>query len=125
MGHYDECREGYCGRCGQTEGNCEHTKHLKKANEEKAVVISRDEIRLLYSTLKKYDIRNQVRDMAEELIRYYDADEKPLGSVKTDGFHYDVPVLQYECTACGKYFYADKIYEYCPNCGGKFEGVTK
>jgi hypothetical protein len=26
MGHYDECREGYCGVCGQTEGNCVHTK---------------------------------------------------------------------------------------------------
>lgn len=26
MGHYDECREGYCGICGQTNGNCEHTK---------------------------------------------------------------------------------------------------
>ena len=29
MGHYDECREGYCGKCGQTEGNCEHTKGMK------------------------------------------------------------------------------------------------
>jgi hypothetical protein len=25
MGHYDECRDGYCGACGQTVGNCEHT----------------------------------------------------------------------------------------------------
>lgn len=25
MGHYDECRDGYCGICGQTNGNCEHT----------------------------------------------------------------------------------------------------
>lgn len=26
MSHYDECREGYCGVCGQAEGHCEHTK---------------------------------------------------------------------------------------------------
>lgn len=31
MGHYDECREGYCGRCGQTIGNCEHTGKDSKA----------------------------------------------------------------------------------------------
>lgn len=30
MGHYDECREGYCVRCGQTVGNCEHTSTKKK-----------------------------------------------------------------------------------------------
>jgi hypothetical protein len=29
MGHYDECREGYCGVCGQTRGNCQHTKDEK------------------------------------------------------------------------------------------------
>jgi hypothetical protein len=26
MGHYDECRDDYCGICGQTQGNCDHTK---------------------------------------------------------------------------------------------------
>lgn len=26
MEHYDECRDVYCGRCGQSWGNCEHTK---------------------------------------------------------------------------------------------------
>lgn len=31
MGHYDECREGYCCRCGQTIGNCEHTGKDSKA----------------------------------------------------------------------------------------------
>lgn len=31
MGHYDECREGYCGICGQTNGNCEHTKRGGRA----------------------------------------------------------------------------------------------
>lgn len=25
MGHYDECREGYCSVCGQSNGNCSHT----------------------------------------------------------------------------------------------------
>lgn len=30
MGHYDECREWYCARCGQTNGNCEHTKKMTK-----------------------------------------------------------------------------------------------
>jgi hypothetical protein len=39
MGHYDECREGYCGKCGQTEGNCEHTRE-KKANGLKVVIIN-------------------------------------------------------------------------------------
>lgn len=25
MGHYDNCRDGNCPVCGQTEGYCEHT----------------------------------------------------------------------------------------------------
>lgn len=25
MGHYDNCREGHCGVCGQVEGLCEHS----------------------------------------------------------------------------------------------------
>jgi hypothetical protein len=24
MGHYDECRDGYCSRCGQVETVCNH-----------------------------------------------------------------------------------------------------
>ena len=36
MGHYDECREGYCPECGQTWGNCVHTnKDLKALQEAK------------------------------------------------------------------------------------------
>lgn len=35
MGHYDECREGYCSVCGQTEGNCEHTKDKAKKKSDK------------------------------------------------------------------------------------------
>lgn len=30
MGHYDECREGYCSICGQTLGNCIHTQETPK-----------------------------------------------------------------------------------------------
>lgn len=29
MSHYDECREGYCGVCGQAEGHCEHTQKAR------------------------------------------------------------------------------------------------
>jgi hypothetical protein len=31
MGHYDNCRPGYCGACGQAEGYCSHTKPDKDA----------------------------------------------------------------------------------------------
>lgn len=30
MGHYDECREGYCSKCGQRSGWCEHTMEAVK-----------------------------------------------------------------------------------------------
>jgi site-specific DNA-methyltransferase (adenine-specific) len=33
VGHYDECRDGYCGICGQTNGNCEHTDWSQKSKE--------------------------------------------------------------------------------------------
>ena len=29
MGHYDNCRPGYCASCGQAKGYCEHTKKKK------------------------------------------------------------------------------------------------
>lgn len=38
MGHYDNCREGYCGRCGQAEdakGNC-LDKHCKPSTGKRA-----------------------------------------------------------------------------------------
>lgn len=43
MGHYDECRPGYCEICGQTEGNCEHTKK-KIVKENKNFLDSIDEL---------------------------------------------------------------------------------
>jgi DNA replication protein DnaC len=32
MGHYDECKVGYCPECGQAWGYCSHTKGIKEDN---------------------------------------------------------------------------------------------
>lgn len=38
-------------------------------------------------------------------------------SIKSDGFTYDVPVYQFLCPACDRFFYSDTIGNFCPNCG--------
>ena len=42
MGHYDECRDGYCGHCGQAEGICnckEEYKLREKQNKHRKFII--------------------------------------------------------------------------------------
>ena len=61
MGHYDECRDGYCPECGQSWGNCRHTKGVKdiKALQEKngdGVLMSKSVRRRLAIQLPSYTI---------------------------------------------------------------------
>lgn len=54
MGHYDECRDGYCGICGQTNGNCEHTKKPKIEWDHSPVAIKEED---RHHFLTKEDMR--------------------------------------------------------------------
>jgi hypothetical protein len=55
MGHYDECREGYCIECGQTIGNCEHTNKNIKTKK-------------LYNFKNKQEIYDCIVQLADTLI---------------------------------------------------------
>lgn len=93
MGHYDNCREGYCGRCGQAEddkGNC-LDKHCKPFTGKRAFLKPiADEIGLENLQASKSRLRGDT-DKDALLRESYDA-------LKTIGEHY---VELAECGDCG------------------------
>jgi hypothetical protein len=108
VGHYDECREGYCAVCGQADGYCEHTSkdraitpvranerqhggdHYKGAEFQHWDLIVKNRIGYLEGHATKYLSRWRKKNGVEDLQKslhfvdklsesFYDYDYRPTG----------------------------------------------
>jgi len=64
MSHYDNCRPGFCGICGQAEGYCVHT--LTELNEQ----VDGDHYKKLVIQPAEYSYRNDLNWHQGEVIKY-------------------------------------------------------
>lgn len=70
MGHYDECREGYCGVCGQAEGYCSHTS--VKGKENNKTPPKNDVIKeTIYSIIIKWEGTGNIDECKEEIEIFF------------------------------------------------------